>query len=458
MALIDELRKQELMNSVPKRSTGFPAQAPTRSPYEGMAAPSMPSSFMPGTRAVYNESGKSIRNLVDQGRIGVAAGEAGRAALAYVPAVADDVIGGAVRAIGPGLAEAGRQFLGLEQQAAQPAAGHSLVSQARMQAPASPASMERPALPAQTTPGQQTEAPPAVTKQPMAGREVMPSVYENGRGNFSDSQTGASFPAGFTGQPSVQNDAAAASLAQRSAQRTGVPLIEAAGLRGQQNLTPQTSGSGYGLLDQGARNRRSALMDAQQVKPGARTALAALLRQQGEQPGLELARERMTAEQEGQAADRGLRGQLAQVEMANAERRMGMDATRTGIEQQRLDLEREGQGVKNRSLGLVQQMREQIASEQDPAKRQALVRRMRDVEGGQTADPYMAVQGGQEWDAAAGAMRNVPARVFNRQTGQFVDAGQPAAPALPPGMTRQVGTSGGKPVYEDAQGRRFVGD
>lgn len=31
------------------------------------------------------------------------------------------------------------------------------------------------------------------------------------------------------------------------------------------------------------------------------------------------------------------------------------------------------------------------------------------------------------------------------------------APALPGGMTRQVGTSGGRPVYEDGQGNRFIG-
>ena len=36
-------------------------------------------------------------------------------------------------------------------------------------------------------------------------------------------------------------------------------------------------------------------------------------------------------------------------------------------------------------------------------------------------------------------------------------AGNAAAPSLPAGMSRQVGTSGGKPVYEDAQGRRFIG-
>lgn len=36
-------------------------------------------------------------------------------------------------------------------------------------------------------------------------------------------------------------------------------------------------------------------------------------------------------------------------------------------------------------------------------------------------------------------------------------AGTAPAAALPTGMSKQVGTSGGKPVYEDAQGRRFIG-
>lgn len=36
-------------------------------------------------------------------------------------------------------------------------------------------------------------------------------------------------------------------------------------------------------------------------------------------------------------------------------------------------------------------------------------------------------------------------------------AGNAAAPSIPAGMSHQVGTSGGKPVYEDAQGNRFIG-
>ena len=46
---------------------------------------------------------------------------------------------------------------------------------------------------------------------------------------------------------------------------------------------------------------------------------------------------------------------------------------------------------------------------------------------------------------------------FNKQTGdvQRVD-GHSGGATVPPGMVRQVGTTGGKPVYEDAQGKRFV--
>jgi len=41
----------------------------------------------------------------------------------------------------------------------------------------------------------------------------------------------------------------------------------------------------------------------------------------------------------------------------------------------------------------------------------------------------------------------------NKRTGQ-ANSQQGAAP-LPPGMKKQVGTSNGKPVYEDANGNRF---
>ena len=44
-----------------------------------------------------------------------------------------------------------------------------------------------------------------------------------------------------------------------------------------------------------------------------------------------------------------------------------------------------------------------------------------------------------------------------KNAGRTGSAPTAAAPALPGGMTRQVGTSGGRPVYEDGQGNRFIG-
>ena len=58
---------------------------------------------------------------------------------------------------------------------------------------------------------------PAPSAQPAAqtGSEIMPGVFKHGRGQYSDQSTGMGMPAGFTGQPSAQNMAAADALAAR---------------------------------------------------------------------------------------------------------------------------------------------------------------------------------------------------------------------------------------------------
>lgn len=62
--------------------------------------------------------------------------------------------------------------------------------------------------------------------------------------------------------------------------------------------------------------------------------------------------------------------------------------------------------------------------------------------------------------ATAGIKAEVPNS--EQRIGQVVGAGNAAVAAntgnaLPSGMSRQIGTSGGRPVYEDAQGNRFIG-
>lgn len=72
-------------------------------------------------------------------------------------------------------------------------------------------------------------------------------------------------------------------------------------------------------------------------------------------------------------------------------------------------------------------------------------------------DNVITLGGGQEWDAAAGMMRNVPQRAIDLRTGREI-GGLPAGqnPQLPPGMKRQIGTANGRPVYEDANGKTVV--
>ncbi|WEM01146.1 hypothetical protein [Delftia tsuruhatensis] len=144
----------------------------------------------------------------------------------------------------------------------------------------------------------------------------------------------------------------------------------------------------------------------------------------------------------------------AAMEQQGQNQRAGMQA---GLTQQRLDMDRETQGYTNRTNRLVEAARNQVAQEQDPSKRRSLVQYMRDIEGGTSqADPYLVVPGGQQIDPVSQRAYNTPSTVFNRQSGQFVQ--QPGQGGLPQGMSRQVGMSGGKPVYEDAKGNRFIGE
>ena len=60
--------------------------------------------------------------------------------------------------------------------------------------------------------------------------------------------------------------------------------------------------------------------------------------------------------------------------------------------------------------------------------------------------------------ATAGVLAEVPdSETRVNQVMTTANGNTPAPKGLPSGMSRQVGTSGGRPVYEDAQGNRFIG-
>lgn len=72
---------------------------------------------------------------------------------------------------------------------------------------------------------------------------------------------------------------------------------------------------------------------------------------------------------------------------------------------------------------------------------------------------YRATGGDEQATAAAiaeatSSSKAEPAKKADRVSS--VQDNSATKPSLPPGMVRQVGTSGGKPVYEDAKGNRFI--
>lgn len=143
--------------------------------------------------------------------------------------------------------------------------------------------------------------------------------------------------------------------------------------------------------------------------------------------------------QQGETARIGMR---EAGENARSARREGLAAE---LGRGQLDLQRSAQGFTTRQA----ERQERLYAEYDAAKtpeEQAAVARKIAALSGKVADPkdnFMVVGGGQEWDAAAGAMRNVPQRLIDLRTGQDVGAtGQggkpPPAPADP--KERKVGS------------------
>lgn len=398
---------------------------------------------MPGVRAVYNQSGEAIGDLLNQGRYGAAAGETARAALAYVPALADDVIGGAVRAVGPGIVDAGKQFLGMNGDA--PAAPGAPANVSPPQASVNGA--QPAASPAATPQPSQADiarfadvgapAPTPATPAPVGGQEIMPGVFSHGRGQYSDNAAGMGFASGFTGQPSEQNIAAADALAARSRQESAnrvltdqaaqqpqgfqAPVVRSSlnDWQIRNNLRNLETSAKYGPLGMPA--RLVARMGAK--TPEAQAYLAARqadLKAQGLQPEADLATMRENAGLQRTGMEQAGANQRAAYENALGQDRLALDNQRFG-----LDAQAKGFDIRQarRKEGVLQ--RYDAAKTDD--ERAALVKQFPDVFGKQDSkslkDNFMAVGGGQEWDAQAGVMRNVPQRLVDLRTVQTVGGG-----------------------------------
>lgn len=199
----------------------------------------------PGTTAAIKGSAEDAKDAYQQGGLGAALGQSVRVAATPLIGLADDVASSAARVLNPA-ATALKTFvtgdttpIGQDAPAsasapaapkpAAPAAAAGAAPGAQNPTDQRLATGVQTAPPSTGTPTASTTAAPAVSTE---ANQVMPGVYQHGRGQYSDSSAGMGMPRGFTGQPSAQNLAAADALAARNA-----PVLGASAPRGFQ---PQT--------------------------------------------------------------------------------------------------------------------------------------------------------------------------------------------------------------------------
>lgn len=432
MASLDELRKQDMLR-----------RAGIQPPMPGL----MERAF-PNTLGALKDRQSEIDSARKTGGLGAAVGQSIRTAGNPLIGFLDDSARGFGNAITPA-AQALKTF----------ATGDATpIGQAPIAATAAKAPMpaaysnEGRSMPQPEQPGAQTSAP-STPSNPLV-RQITPGIYRQGN-SFSDSAEGAA--AGARPAPvSAQNMAAADALAARYATPAQTQEQAAPGA----GLYVGADTGGYGLLDKNRIAQRNAMMDVQQLKPGSGKALAALLQQQTDAPKFDLEREQMAQRGQESAADRLMRGQELNARLGESAADRALKGQEVADNALTNAAKREALGVETGAAKQLADLRSAYVNAKTPEEQAAVAAKINALAGkGAPQDEYMAVGGGESVvDPATGLVVKNPDVLVNKRTGQPVQGqATKAQAALPPGMVRQVGTSGGKPVYEDANGKRFMG-
>ena len=375
----------------------------------------------------------------------------------------------------------GRGLFGIEAQAADPptpAAGqlpakapNAAAAPAAKPATASPSATDT-SLDAgtQTAPASMPNPAPAPTPDAFAGKQIMPGVYQHGRGQYSDNPAGMGFaPA----KEATAGLSAAVPMADRMAaiQRETQLLRDIGQLR-QQAMDANSGMPGGGrafvlgsspssLFSRTPEQQmRDAEVQASSIhKPTAARGQAALKRLSDEQMAAardasQMQRDQMRAENDMALETMRERGAMARNDANNAIRMAdiqarGLDAqTARALDARRLGLDEQVKGFDIRAAKRLDDLRNSYLSAKTDAERAKIAKELRDLSGkgdGSLKDNFMVVGGGQEWDAQAGVMRNVPQRLIDLRTGQEVGTGGQGA--------QQQKFEVGK-VYVDANGNR----
>ena len=287
----------------------------------------------------------------------------------------------------------------------------------------------------------QPKPQPEAPSQPAAttAREVVPGVFNHGRGQYSDQSTGMGMPAGFTGQPSAQNNAILQRMSDQSQAesmaRIGMSQYDAEVQRAK-NINADEAARNNSV---GARMQR--LADPFSIEGRAMRNLQMNIdssldrngRPTGETAALVAQSKAMSdgylAEPNQQRTiDAGL--QREGMQQAGATERTGMqeqgantrDAGRTALARDEFGLKKEAAGFQTRAAKRLEDLQNSYMAEQDPAKRASIVQRMREL---------------QVKDAPA-RMQTVTLPDTTNEMGQVMRGGQALVRELRDGTVQQV--------------------
>lgn len=281
--------------------------------------------------------------------------------------------------------------------------------------------------PAVTPPPATPPAAPPTSAAAPTGQQVpgLSGVYKHGEGQYSDNAQGMVFAPGFTGQPSTQNMQAANNLAGQEQKRSMMSVMREQQEQQQMQqprgfASPQIDHSGNSSASKDEMRRlRWAAESAMANAPRKKYAMQdpAVMAYQAALQGDTAARYGGQAALEAKTNDTNAGLQREQMQQDGANQR---ERPRTMMDAVRLDMERKNQELTNRPRNLITALQEKIAAEQDAAKRNGMVQRMRDIEGRNTeVDPYLVVPGGQQLNEN-GQAYTAPSAVFNRRTGDWL--------------------------------------
>lgn len=377
------------------------AQAATPS---APAAPAGPAARPVSPSGLYfQDRGQELKDQVGQGQYAQALGTAARTAVQgagmYALEAGDKLTSpwiDAAKGFGRGL---------VGDTAAQPAAPAA-------PAPVGPSNPTDQRLAAGTQAAPMGLADAALASAPAApGNQLMPGVYQHGKGQYSDSAAGMGFEHRRGEQPSAQNMAAADALAQQHQQQS---LARLALQQAQPSAPQQPWMQGDGLAARAMQQQPAAAQPA--YSPNASSGFAWMsdlrdprnlaLRNAGvvgtqfSSKGQELLATRAARARVGEV-QKAIDAQMHGAQQADTARlqsentltgTLGAEAMRqdganqrtmaeAALEQQKINQAGEAAGYANRRESMIDRIRSQVAAEPDPTKRRGLVDYMRDVEG-----------------------------------------------------------------------------